>query len=247
MKCSRMIIRPCYKHRAHSVNMVEKKKKKGNGGWRGPEGAEWRGMSRSYLSIQKICWRWGSDRCPFHTLPHAAWFEKSRKEGRVTEQLHRTTSHAHAHGCTHTYSAIHTSPTVVKSQESKCFICFCDSLPGTPHRPSILSTRTYTHTHTEIQRRWMPKSEKKKRCIIPVIWNNSHAFKLPTYVVIKIMWGFWTVNEICVTNVQLFKQCWHEKWDHVCWLDGKVWGGLIMTMSLPTRMSRMRKMKGPQV
>ena len=32
-----MIIRPCYKHRAYSVNMVikKKKKKKGDGGWWG--------------------------------------------------------------------------------------------------------------------------------------------------------------------------------------------------------------------
>lgn len=53
-------------------------KKEGEGGQKGAE--RWQ-RSRSYLSIQKICWRWGSDRCPFHTLPHAAWIWKEQ-EGR---------------------------------------------------------------------------------------------------------------------------------------------------------------------
>lgn len=88
-------------------------KKRDNKG--GRRGAEWRGMSRSYLSIQKICWRWGSDRCPFHMLPHAAWVwkEQEGRKGHWAAARNKLT-----HRYTHTYSATHTSPTVVKSHES---------------------------------------------------------------------------------------------------------------------------------
>lgn len=43
-------------------------------------------------------------------------FEKSKEEGRVTEQLHGTTSPRYV--CTHTYSAVHTKHTLIKSQEA---------------------------------------------------------------------------------------------------------------------------------
>lgn len=59
------------KERAQLTWWITKKRQKVV--WRG---AEWRGMRHSYLSIQKICLRWGSDRCPFHMLPHAAWVWK---------------------------------------------------------------------------------------------------------------------------------------------------------------------------
>lgn len=81
--CSGMMIRPCYKHSASSVNKVNQKKEKKRKmrSRRGIWAARW--MSRSYLSIQKICWRWGSDRCPFRMLPRAAWVwkEQERRKG----------------------------------------------------------------------------------------------------------------------------------------------------------------------
>lgn len=62
-------------------------------GWRA--GRQWSGKECSYLSIQKICWRWGSDRCPFHMLPHAAWVEKSRKEGNHWAVAQDNLAHTH--------------------------------------------------------------------------------------------------------------------------------------------------------
>lgn len=75
---------------------IKKGDKKG-----GRRGAEWRGMSHSYLSIQKICWRWGSDRCPFHMLPHAAWVWKEQ-EGRKGHWAH---TRIHSHIQCHTYQS----------------------------------------------------------------------------------------------------------------------------------------------
>ena len=54
------------------------------------------GWSVTYLSIQKICWRWGSDRCPFHTLPHAAWVWKEQ-EGRIGSLSSCTGRHTLTH------------------------------------------------------------------------------------------------------------------------------------------------------
>lgn len=65
---------------AQSTRWIKRKKRKMRSR-RGIWAARW--MSRSYLSIRKICWRWGSDRCPFRMLPHAAWVwkEQERRKG----------------------------------------------------------------------------------------------------------------------------------------------------------------------
>lgn len=147
------MIRPCYTHRAHSVNMVDKKRdKKG-----GRRGAEWRGMSRSYLSIQKICWRWGSDRCPFHMLPHAAWVwkeQEGRKEGSLSSCTEQAHTPIHSHIQCNTYQSYCSYITW-----KQCFKCFRDNLPVKPHQPSILNT----HTHMKIQGWWIANSQSKKR------------------------------------------------------------------------------------
>lgn len=67
--------------------------------WKKQGGGVWMVMNRSYLSIQKICWRWGSDRCPFRTLPHAAWFEKSRKEGSLSMCTGQPYTHMYTWKC----------------------------------------------------------------------------------------------------------------------------------------------------
>ena len=139
------------------------------------------GMSRSYLSIQKICWRWGSDRCPFHMLPHAAWVWKEQ-EGRnghwAVAQDNLTYTNTDV--LTHTVQYI---PALLPLNHRKkficlCFICFCDSLPGKLHQPSKLNTHTWKSKDGE----WQRAKDGKDSFIIPEIWNSScdshsHTFK----------------------------------------------------------------------
>lgn len=88
--CSVMMIRPRYKHSASSVNKVNQKKEKCGAGGGSERHGEWAGPTW-------VSERYAGDGAQIDALsvccPVQLGFEKSRKEGRVTERSHGTSSH----------------------------------------------------------------------------------------------------------------------------------------------------------